>query len=65
MFFSHQSNLIRGVAGHPVSPGTPGFPSPVELGGAETSGTFEAEHNPFGEFTSVTKSYNDDYGAHH
>jgi hypothetical protein len=58
-----QSQLIRGVAGHPVSPGTPGFPSPVELGDGPS--TLATEHNPFGEFTSVTKSYNDDYGVQH
>ncbi|CED84156.1 pkinase-domain-containing protein [Phaffia rhodozyma] len=56
------SQLIRGVAGHPITPGTPGFPSPPEL--VDASGLpapLEAEHNPFGEFTSVTKSYDDPY----
>ncbi|KAL7415542.1 kinase-like domain-containing protein [Mrakia frigida] len=50
------SQLIRGVAGQPSSPGTPGFSTPKELGSPA-----EKEHNPFGEFTSVTKDYGESY----
>lgn len=68
---SSSSHFIRGVAGHPpASPGTPGFQTPTELlsGSGSTptngvAGALESEPNPFGEFSSVTKSYDDGAGG--
>lgn len=63
-------DVIHALAGSPsvLNPGTPGMLTPKELvgepgssagGGSGGGGGLEAEVNPFGEFSSVTRDVGD------
>jgi len=64
-------DIIHAQAGSPsvlMGPSTPGMQTPKELvgdtpastaGGLPSGGPYEREHNPFGEFSSVTRDVGD------